>query len=349
MIRGGVALLLLAAATPGFAAGDPAARIAAAQAELAAAGKRLDAATAAPVRVAGLGQAIAGYQTALRELRAGVAEAGAQAQAVEGELSAHHDEISRLLAALERISRAPQPAQSLHPQGPLGAARASAMLTRLRPALRGQAQALAGQLADLETARRLQTQGQASLAAAQAPLNAAHAALLAAVATAAAGLSDPGSPEVTMMARDSESLTALTAALAASADAPVPPPAAAGAGWLRPVAGTILHHFDEPDAAGVKRPGIVIAAPAMSLVVAPADAVVRYAGPFLEYGFVVVLEPDAETLLVLAGLARLQVQTGGTVHRGDLLGLLGGGAAEADAAEVEEDVIAAEFGDWRGR
>jgi septal ring factor EnvC (AmiA/AmiB activator) len=63
--------------------------------------------------------------------------------------------------------------------------------------------------------------------------------------------------------------------------------------------------------------------------------VVRYAGPFLEYGYVVVLEPDAETMLVLAGIAQLQVRTGDTVDRGDLIGLLGG-----RPPDVEETVMA---------
>ena len=71
----------------------------------------------------------------------------------------------------------------------------------------------------------------------------------------------------------------------------------------------------------------MVAAPPFALVSAPADAIVRYAGPFLEYGYVVVLEPDSATMLVLAGLSRLQVRDRRRrCARGDLLGLLGGRA-----------------------
>jgi septal ring factor EnvC (AmiA/AmiB activator) len=101
-----------------------------------------------------------------------------------------------------------------------------------------------------------------------------------------------------------------------------------------PVAGEVLRRFNEPDAAGVRRPGVVLVAPALALVRAPATAVVRYAGPFLEYGYVVVLEPDRDTMVVLAGIAQLQVQTGETVDRGDLVGLLGG-----RPLDVEETVM----------
>ena len=84
----------------------------------------------------------------------------------------------------------------------------------------------------------------------------------------------------------------------------------------------------------MRRPGLVVGAPPLSLVSAPADAIVRYAGPFLEYGYVVVLEPDSGTMVVLAGLARLQVGTGAAVRRGELLGLLGG-----RSLDVEEYVM----------
>ena len=98
--------------------------------------------------------------------------------------------------------------------------------------------------------------------------------------------------------------------------------------------GDVLRRFNEPDAAGVRGPGIVLRAAPLALVRAPADAVVRYAGPFLDYGYVVVLEPEPATMVVLAGLAQLQVRTGAAVRRGDLLGLLGG-----RALDVEEYVM----------
>ena len=126
--------------------------------------------------------------------------------------------------------------------------------------------------------------------------------------------------------RGSDTLTALVAALAG------PGTDAAGGqagGLVRPVPGRILLGFNEPDGGGVRRPGIVVGAPALSLVAAPAAGTVRYAGPFLDFGYVVVLETDAgeprgALVVVLAGLAQLNVVTGAAVGQGDLLGLLGG-------------------------
>ena len=135
-----------------------------------------------------------------------------------------------------------------------------------------------------------------------------------------------GSPALVTMARDSETLTALAAALAGPAER-------AGARrrrrpasrWPGRCRASVLRGFDEPDAAGVRRPGVVLRAPPLSLVRAPADATVRYAGPFLEYGYVVVLEPAAGDD---GGAGRAGAAAGArparAVRRGELLGLLGG-------------------------
>jgi septal ring factor EnvC (AmiA/AmiB activator) len=326
------AALLLTLAGPAFAGADLADAIAGASGRVESAGAALAAAERAPAEVAPLAEAVAAYETALAALQAGVAEAGGREAALAAELGGRRWEIMRLLAALEAVSRAPAPAEGLHPQGPLGAARAAAMMQRVTPALRAEAGSLAGDIADLRATRALRLRGEETLAAAHARLGTARAALAAALAAAAPPV-DAGGEALTMMARDSESLSALAAALAKSAEPP-PPAAADDRPLLWPVEGTVLRRYDEPDAAGVRRPGLVLFAPPLSLVRAPADAVVRYAGPFLEYGYVVVLEPDAETMVVLAGLAQLQARTGAQVGRGELLGMLGG-----RAPDVEEYVM----------
>ena len=132
-------------------------------------------------------------------------------------------------------------------------------------------------------------------------------------------------PALTMMARDSAIADrARRGAGRGPAAAPPPPPGPAEA-LLWPVGGRGAAPLRRARRGRRAPPGHRRRPPRRSRWSrAPADAVVRYAGPFLEYGYVVVLEPDPETMLVLAGLARLQVRTGATVRRGDLLGLLGG-------------------------
>lgn len=349
-------LVVLALAAPAQAETAPAAadrtpEMAAGAARVATAATALRAAETARDPVPALARALPVYQAALAELRAAVTSADQRAHALTIQLSTRQDEIARLLGALEAMSRTPPPSPALHPQGPLAAARAQSILERLRPALEAETKALSAQLAEREAAIRQHGVGEADLAAGLATLNQGQQALAAALApldpgadpaagqgtpdsTSTAGSATHQAASLTMLARDSENLSQLAAALASANDAPAPPLLASPGPLEWPVQGTVARHFNEPDASGARRPGIVVSAPPLAIVTAPADATVRYAGPFLEYGYVVVLEPDAQTMLVLAGLSRLRVRTGDTVHAGEFLGLLGG-----RALDVEEYVM----------
>jgi septal ring factor EnvC (AmiA/AmiB activator) len=320
MIRRAALCAGLALAAPAFAgASDPAAALAAGSARVAEAGAALEAARAAgPGQVAALAAAVEAYEAALAGLRTGVGVAGARAQALSLGLATGREEIARLLATLEAASRTPPPAQALHPQGPLAAARATAMMERLGPALGAEAAELKAALAEVAAARRLHDRGRAELEAGLATLAAGQGEL--AEAMAAAAPEEP-SPALAALAREAESLTALAAALAEAGGARAAGPAEPME-W--PVRGELLRGFNEPDAAGARRPGLVLRAPPLAPVRAPADAAVRYAGPFLEYGYVLVLEPAPGTMVVLAGLAQLQARAGAPVRRGEIVGLLGG-------------------------
>ena len=98
-----------------------------------------------------------------------------------------------------------------------------------------------------------------------------------------------------------------------------------------PVRGQLLRIKDEADAAGVVRPGIVLATRPRALVTAPAAATIRYRGPLLDYGQVLILEPQKDTLFVLAGLAQVYGKIGQVVPAGSPLGLMGGQTPQIDA------------------
>jgi septal ring factor EnvC (AmiA/AmiB activator) len=97
-----------------------------------------------------------------------------------------------------------------------------------------------------------------------------------------------------------------------------------------PVTGRILRGPGEADAAGVVRPGWLVVTQPRALVTAPHAATVRYAGPLLDYGNVIILEPENGYLLVLTGLGTLLVEQGEIVGNGAALGLMPGVVAETD-------------------
>jgi len=94
-----------------------------------------------------------------------------------------------------------------------------------------------------------------------------------------------------------------------------------------PVQGLILRRMNEPDAAGVVRPGVVIATRPRAIVTSPTAATIRYAGALLDFGNVMILEPRADTLFVLAGLDVVYGVTGQVIEAGTPIGLMGGPAA----------------------
>ena len=102
-----------------------------------------------------------------------------------------------------------------------------------------------------------------------------------------------------------------------------------------PVSGRVTAGFGDPDP--WRRPGfgITLTAPAYSEVRSPWDGTVRFAGPLIDYGEVVVLEPEEGTLIVIAGLGTVDRLVGETVLTGERLGDLGGPIPDSDEFLLE--------------
>ena len=103
-----------------------------------------------------------------------------------------------------------------------------------------------------------------------------------------------------------------------------------------PVLGSLLRGYGQADAAGIARPGLVLATSPAALVTTPWPATIRYLGPLLDYGNVMILEPSDGYLMVLAGLGTLYGKVGDVLPQGSPVGLMGGaapGGAEPGGAE----------------
>lgn len=105
-----------------------------------------------------------------------------------------------------------------------------------------------------------------------------------------------------------------------------------------PVTGEVMRYYNEADAAGVQRPGIVIATAPAALVTTPWPATIRYRGPLLDYGNVMIVEPARGYLLVFAGLDQVFGEVGDVLAAREPVGLMGG--SEARAAEFGAQFVA---------
>ena len=104
-----------------------------------------------------------------------------------------------------------------------------------------------------------------------------------------------------------------------------------------PVQGTILRSFEQPDASGIRRPGIIIAARPRALVTTPAAATILFRGPLLDYGNVTILEPAADVLFVIAGMDEVFGEVGQVIPQGSPIGLLGGETPNARAILTQSE------------
>jgi septal ring factor EnvC (AmiA/AmiB activator) len=329
-------LATLLAIGPARAETDPAETARRAAALLEEAGGALMAADSARDRVEALTQTVRAYEEGLLALREGMRQAALREQTIMLVFEAERDRLARLLGVLQAIEGSPAPVLSMHPQGALGAARSGMIISDITPAVLREAETLRAQLEELTLLRALQGDAINRLSSALDEVQTARAALSQAIADRVT-LPQRFVQNETAMRRLLESVDSLDSFAEVLAADPAPDISdLPGFGDARgdlplPVLGAVLRRFNETDAAGVTRPGLVLAAQPSALVTAPWPASVRYAGPLLDYGNVIILEPDGLYLLVLAGLGDLYVEAGQIVSSGAALGLMPGTPADADS------------------
>ncbi|AKS44650.1 Septal ring factor EnvC, activator of murein hydrolases AmiA and AmiB [Octadecabacter temperatus] len=312
------------AQTPGEAALAASERLQEARGILEAANGRSD-------RVAALTQTVRAYEDGLSALRDGLRRAAIRQRTLETDLATRSDEVARLLAVLQTMGRAPAPILLLHPSGPTGTARSGMMLADVTPALQDEVTALREQLEEVALLRGLQSDALTVLEDGLDGAQEARAALSAAISDRTdlpqRFLEDP--VQTALLLASAETLDAFATGLTETHASTGPDASTVKGAIPLPVAGQVIRQYYEADAAGIERPGILIATQQRALVTTPVSATIRYAGPLLDYGTVVILEPAADTLWVIAGLAEAFGEVGQILPDGTPIGLMGGNITDA--------------------
>ena len=280
--------------------------------------------------------------------------------------------IVEILAALQRIGRQPPPALIVRPEDALQAVRTAIMLGAVVPEMRAQADALAGDLAELLRVRKdidaendKLSRDLATLAHEQLRLNMLiderqqkqtaveqtldaqrqHATDLAhqvdnlkdLIGKLEQGL-DPATRQTRLNARAIEE-DATRPDLAALKDPGRLTPAvafAANRGHLRlPVNGSRIREFGASDGAGGTQKGLSLATHSGAEITAPCDGWVVYAGPFRSYGQLLILNAGGGYHVLLAGMERISVDLGQFVLTGEpvaVMGAVSGGGSQVSTA-----------------
>ena len=325
--------LALALGQPARAADPAAPEAQAAAAELREAVAALSAAEGSRERVSALTRTIRAYERGFGALRDALRRATAREAEIEASFAARRERIGALLGAMAMMERGAEPLLLLHPDGPIGTARSGMILASVTPALQAEAETLRAELDALRRVRELQAEVaetlQRGLDAAQAARTALAQAIQDRTDLPRRFLDDP--EELKALVASADSLDSFAAGLfrmETDIGAPMGDFAGAKGTLPLPVQGTLLRRAGEADAAGIRRPGLLIATRPGALVTLPWPATVRYRGPLLDYGNVMIAEPASGYLLVLAGLASVFGETGDVLDAGAPVGLMGGIAPE---------------------
>ena len=327
---------------------SPAEAAASALEDLSAARDMLEAAKGGRERVAALSETVRAYEAGLSAVRAGLRRATIRERELSLKLAGQEEEIAALLTVLQARGRAGSPSLFLHPEGALGTARAGMIVSQMTPALNAQADALRETLVEVSTLRQLQAGAERSLQDGLTGVQDARTALSQAIAdrTDLPRKFTEDAVKTALLIATTETLEAFAAGLGEISGGPLETAANVdvfdqkGALPL-PVAGRVLRRAGEADAAGIKRPGVLLATRPRALVSAPVAATIRYQGPLLDFGNVMILEPKSGLLMVFAGLDVVYGRTGEVIAEGAPLGLMGG----KDAAIGE---ILTQVGDGTG-
>lgn len=345
-MRAAALLVALALAAP--AAAEP--RIDEARVALKAAEQVLAGASARGARLAALGQAARAHEIALTAFRDGLRRMAVRELEIRRGLDADSARLGNLIAALQSLSRAPRSALLAYPGGPIGAARSATMMAEISPGLETRIAALQDRLDRLRQVRTAQEVARIETRGALAALQELRAETAAALKSRRAGTvvtrnelkeqAEAASRRARDLAGLAEAMRGLEAA--PGGDALVRFSQARGLVPL-PVAGDLVGGFGETDPWGRPGHGLSFRAPAYAEVTAPWDGTVRYAGPLVDYGEVVVLEPEEGWLIVLAGLVVADREVGEIVLAGERIGDLGGPVPASDEFLLEAASDDAQF------
>jgi len=264
------------------------------------------------------------------------------------------------LAAMQRIGSAPVPSLLLQPEDALESVRAAILLGAVVPELRGQAERLVADLSELAQVRQNIAAERAALARDQGALEAERNRISALIAErqrqfgASEQAFEAERARTAALARQADSVQDLVTRLekevaeAAERQAKGQPqvPFAETKGKLAlPAAGKIVRNFGAETDSGGTAKGLSIATRPNAEVNSPCEGRVVFAGPFRNYGQLLIINAGDGYHILLAGMENITVDLGQTIAAGEPVGVMGNGPriSAVPATGFSEPTLYVEF------
>ena len=293
-----------------------------------------------------------------------------QEDGIRQSLAGRREVLAEVLGALQRMGLNPPPAILVTPEDALASVRSAIVLGAVVPGLRKETEALVADLTELsrlaasiedERARLSEAFGEQLAEKERLELLVAEKQRLQAERETALDAAQKRSEELAGKAKSLKGLIAALEEQAAEAEkarlaeaerqkrneelAALPVPeanqlaAAAPFQSLKgqlvlPVAGKFGRRFGDKDGNGGVMQGDTVATQSDSIVTAPSDGSVLYAGPFRSYGQLLILNAGDGYHVVLAGMSRISVVSGQSVLAGEPVGAMGEARVASASAET---------------
>src|SRR5579883_1893706 len=284
----------------------------------------------------------------------------AREQALRQSLDQRRGLMAEVLAALQRIGRHPPPALMVSPQDALQSLRSAMILGAVLPEMRQEADQLIADLTELTRLRAQIAMERDALTRELALLGEEHQRLSLLTEQRQKQLADSEQAleqehqRAAQLARQADNLKDLIAKLEQSPgptghdDKPERPDLAAlgNPGRLAPaiafaaatgrlplaVNGVRIKGFGAADGLGGTEKGLTVATSPGAQITAPCDGWVVYAGPFRNYGQLLILNAGSGYHVLLAGMERISVDLGQFVVTGEPVAIMGDGGGHVPAA-----------------
>jgi septal ring factor EnvC (AmiA/AmiB activator) len=270
--------------------------------------------------------------------------------------------LADVLAAMQRIGASPPPTLLQQPEDVLKSVRAAILLGAIVPELRGQADRLVADLSELSRVRRQITAERAALARNRAALEEERSRISALIEERQRQFGENQKAfeserqRSNALAKRAESVQDLvtslekeiTEAARQEAKAQIAPsiPFAEAKGKLPvPVAGKIVRAFGAENDAGSPEKGLSFATQPGAEVNSPCAGRVVFAGPFRNYGQLLIINAGGGYHVLLAGMENITVDLGQIVATGEPVAVMGNGprASAGSALGFSEPILYVEF------
>ncbi len=326
---------------------------------------------------------IRAQEDALLEAESRLTELMSQEQEVEHNLTGSRAELAHLLGAMQMLERQRPPALLVSPEDAVAAVRSAILLDDILPEFVNEARAIEQQLNELQKVRRNIIAEQSDIMSRETALEEERAHIEALIAQKeeqrqklTSDLVDE-EQRIAQMAREASSLKTLIARLTAPDSGIVPSakpailgaldPATRGAGETLlskltvsrvpqrpkfteargtlqlPVSGNILITYGAQNAKNEVSMGLTIAAREYAQVIAPFDGNIVYAGPFLDYDQLLLIETGEGYHILFTGMARIYGQVGDRLLAGEPVGIMGQVQSAAPGGESQPPQLYIEF------